>query len=170
MCSRTATGGWFSQAPTSATSPDRHGGAARGDPPRVGGRQRCSYLCVRQPLFPRAPRTGRRSGPSPAPTGGGPARDGSMAFDRARGKAPLLTIFGGDITTSGRAEPQSHSSPHSIRCRRAGPPQRAAGRRLRLERFDAEVDAPWPLAVPLRAAARRLVAAYGSRLSAARAP
>src|SRR5216684_3326384 len=28
------------------------------------------------------------------------ARDGSMTFDAGRGKAPLLTIFGGDVTTS----------------------------------------------------------------------
>ena len=28
------------------------------------------------------------------------ARDGAMMFDARRGKAPLLTIFGGDVTTS----------------------------------------------------------------------
>jgi len=28
------------------------------------------------------------------------ARDGSMTLDAGRGKAPLLTMFGGDVTTS----------------------------------------------------------------------
>jgi glycerol-3-phosphate dehydrogenase len=32
----------------------------------------------------------------------GVARDGAMTFDAGRGKAPLLTMFGGDVTTSRR--------------------------------------------------------------------
>ena len=34
------------------------------------------------------------------PAGRRAARDGAMTFDARRGKAPLLTIFGGDVTTS----------------------------------------------------------------------
>ena len=37
-----------------------------------------------------------------APAGKRLARDGGMAFDTGRGKAPLLTIFGGEVTTSRR--------------------------------------------------------------------
>ena len=34
------------------------------------------------------------------PAAGAVARDGAMMFDRRRGKAPLLTMFGGDVTTA----------------------------------------------------------------------
>jgi glycerol-3-phosphate dehydrogenase len=97
------------------------------------------------------------------------ARDGSIAFDRRRGKAPLLTIFGGDVTTS------------RLRAERAvsgltpfypmSPPwtSNAAlpGGDFDWTRFDAEVDAArerWQFLD--EAQAQRLVAAYGSRLEA----
>ena len=49
-------------------------------------------------------------------------RDGSMTFDARQCKAPLLTIFGGDITTARlRAERVVSRWRSSIRCRRAGP-------------------------------------------------
>jgi glycerol-3-phosphate dehydrogenase len=33
---------------------------------------------------------------------GGATRDGEMSFDAGRGRAPLLTMLGGDLTTSRR--------------------------------------------------------------------
>ena len=95
------------------------------------------------------------------------ARDGVMAFDRARGRAPLLTIFGGDITTArlraeravSRFTPFYPMSP----CWTAVAP--LPGGEFAWERFEDEVDAAavrWRfLSEPQ---ARRLVAAYGSRL------
>ncbi len=97
------------------------------------------------------------------------ARDGSIVFDRGRGKAPLLTIFGGDVTTSrlraeravGRFAPFYPMSPRWT----ADTP--LPGGDFAWQRFDAEVDTVlerWPfLSEPQ---ARRLVGAYGSRLAA----
>jgi len=50
------------------------------------------------------------------------ARDGSMAVDGQARKAPLLTIFGGGVTTSPRLDATRAVSSLrlSIRCRRAG--------------------------------------------------
>ena len=96
------------------------------------------------------------------------ARDGAISFDRARGKAPLLTIFGGDVTTArlraeqavARLTPFYPMSP----CWTARTP--LPGGEFAWERFDAEVDAAierWRfLSEPQ---ARRLVGAYGSRLA-----
>ncbi len=96
------------------------------------------------------------------------ARDGAMAFDRTRGKAPLLTIFGGDVTTArlraeravARLAPFYPMSPRWT----AGTP--LPGGDFAWERFEDEVDAAaarWRfLSEPQ---ARRLVAAYGSRLA-----
>jgi glycerol-3-phosphate dehydrogenase len=48
-----------------------------------------------------------------------------VTFDAKRGKAPLLTISGGEVTTSRRRRSgRSPGSRRSIRCRRAGPPAR----------------------------------------------
>jgi glycerol-3-phosphate dehydrogenase len=95
------------------------------------------------------------------------AQDGAMAFDRTRGKAPLLTIFGGDITTSRLRAEQAVSKlapfyPMSPRWTASTP---LPGGDFAWERFEDEVDAAvarWRfLSEPQ---ARRLVAAYGSRL------
>jgi glycerol-3-phosphate dehydrogenase len=98
-----------------------------------------------------------------------PLRDGAIAFDARRGKAPLLTIFGGDVTTARlRAERAvSHFTafyPMSPRwTARAALP----GGDFAWARFDREVEAArerWRfLSEPQ---AQRLVAAYGSRLEA----
>ena len=97
------------------------------------------------------------------------AQDGSMAFDRQRGKAPLLTIFGGDVTTSRLRAERAVS-----RLRRFYPmsPRWTAkaalpGGDFAWMRFDAEVEAArkrWRFLDEPQA--RRLVAAYGSRLGA----
>jgi glycerol-3-phosphate dehydrogenase len=94
-------------------------------------------------------------------------RDGSMALDARRRKAPLLTIFGGGVTTSrARAEwavsqltPFYPMSP----CWTATTP--LPGGDFAWERFDAEVDLArehWRFLSEDQA--RRLVGAYGTRL------
>jgi glycerol-3-phosphate dehydrogenase len=105
----------------------------------------------------------------PDPASEHAARDGSMAFDARRGKAPLLTVFGGSITTSRlRAEravsqftPFYPMSP----CWTAKAP--LPGGDFAWERFEAEVDTArerWRFLA--EGDAVRLVAAYGSRLGA----
>jgi glycerol-3-phosphate dehydrogenase len=97
----------------------------------------------------------------------GPARDGAMAFDRARGKAPLLTIFGGDVTTSRLRAERAVSKltpfyPMSPRWTATTP---LPGGDFAWERLEAEVDAAierWRFLTDPQA--RRLVAAYGTRL------
>lgn len=99
----------------------------------------------------------------------GAARDGAMAFDGARGKAPLLTIFGGDVTTARlRAERAvdrlTPFYPMSPRWTAHTP---LPGGDFAWERFEDEVDAAvtrWRFLSETEA--RRLVAAYGSRLAA----
>jgi glycerol-3-phosphate dehydrogenase len=102
-----------------------------------------------------------------APAGKGVARDGALAFDAKRGKAPLLTICGGDVTTS------------RLRAERAvtwltpfypmSPPWTAKaplpGGDFAWTRFDDKVDAArerWRFLG--EAEVQRLVAAYGTRL------
>src|SRR5882757_7288825 len=99
--------------------------------------------------------------------GRGALRDGSMTFDTRRGKAPLVTIFGGDITTA------------RLRAERAvtgltpfypmSPPWTAKaplpGGDFDWAKFEEEVDSArdqWRFLG--EHAARRMVAAYGSRL------
>jgi glycerol-3-phosphate dehydrogenase len=97
------------------------------------------------------------------------ARDGAMAFDARRGKAPLLTIFGGDVTTSrlraeravGRLTPFYPMSPRWT----AKAP--LPGGDFAWARFEEEVDRAcerWRFLT--EAQAQRLVAAYGLRLEA----
>src|SRR5205814_430941 len=97
------------------------------------------------------------------------ARDGSMTFDAGRRKAPLLTIFGGGITTSrlraeravSRLTPFYPMSP----CWTAKAP--LPGGDFAWQRFEAEVDTArerWRFLT--EGEALRLVAAYGSRLEA----
>ncbi|SDT43682.1 glycerol-3-phosphate dehydrogenase [Bradyrhizobium canariense] len=98
-----------------------------------------------------------------------PARDGTMAFDARRGKAPLLTLFGGDVTTSRRRAERAVGKltpfyPMSPRWTATAP---LPGGEFGWARFDAEVDTArerWRFLS--EAHAQRLVAAYGSRLEA----
>jgi glycerol-3-phosphate dehydrogenase len=95
------------------------------------------------------------------------APDGSMAFDVRGGKAPLLTIFGGDVTTSRlRAEQAvSRLTPFYPMSRRWTAKAPLPGGDFAWSRFDAEVDGArerWRFLTEPHA--QRLVAAYGSRL------
>jgi glycerol-3-phosphate dehydrogenase len=97
------------------------------------------------------------------------ARDGSMAFDAGHGRAPLLTMFGGDVTTSRlRAERAvSWLTPFYPMSRRFTAKAPLPGGDFAWERFDAEVDTArerWRFLS--EAQALRMVAAYGSRLEA----
>jgi len=96
-------------------------------------------------------------------------RDGSMAFDARHGKAPLLTIFGGDVTTSRlRAERAvSRFTPFYPMSPRWTATAALPGGDFAWARFDQEVDAArarWRFLTEPQA--QRLVAAYGSRLDA----
>jgi glycerol-3-phosphate dehydrogenase len=90
-----------------------------------------------------------------------------MAFDARRGKAPLLTVFGGDVTTARLRAERAVSRltpfyPMSPRWTAMAP---LPGGDFASAHFDAEVDAArerWRfLSEPQ---AQRLVAAYGSRI------
>jgi glycerol-3-phosphate dehydrogenase len=95
------------------------------------------------------------------------ARDGTLRFDYRRGKAPLLTMFGGDVTTSRLRAERAVSKltpfyPMSPRWTASAP---LPGGDFAWERFEAELDSArerWPFLT--EAQARRLLAAYGSRL------
>jgi glycerol-3-phosphate dehydrogenase len=97
------------------------------------------------------------------------AQDGSTSLDARRGKAPLLTIFGGDVTTSRRRAEEAVSRltpfyPMSPRWTAKAP---LPGGEFGWARFDAEVDLArtrWRFLTEPQA--QRLVAAYGSRLAA----
>src|SRR5947207_6548921 len=97
------------------------------------------------------------------------ARDGSMTFDARRRKAPLLTIFGGDVTTARRRAESAVSRftpfyPMSPRWTAKTP---LPGGDFAWPRFDALLDAArerWRFLS--EAQAQRLVAAYGTRLEA----
>ena len=92
-----------------------------------------------------------------------------MTFDARRGKAPLLTIFGGDVTTSRLRAERAVSRltpfyPMSPRWTAKAP---LPGGDFAWARFDAEVDLArerWRFLDERQA--QRLVAAYGSRLAA----
>src|SRR5450631_3822704 len=103
------------------------------------------------------------------PASKGVARDGLMAFHARRGKAPLLTIFGGDVTTSRlRAERVvSRLTPFYPMSPRWTAETPLPGGDFAWDGFDDEVDAArerWRFLT--EAQAQRLVAAYGSRLAA----
>ncbi len=95
-------------------------------------------------------------------------RDGSMSFDTRRHKAPLLTIFGGDITTARlRAERAvSELAPFYPMSPRWTANTPLPGGDFDWAKFEDEVDAAraqWKfLGEPQ---AKRMVAAYGSRLA-----
>jgi len=96
------------------------------------------------------------------------ARDGTMMFDARGGKAPLLTIFGGDVTTSRLRAERAVSKltlfyPMSPRWTAKTP---LPGGDFAWPRFDAEVDRArerWRFLSEREA--QRLVGAYGSRLA-----
>jgi glycerol-3-phosphate dehydrogenase len=95
------------------------------------------------------------------------ARDGSVMFDIRRGEAPLLTIFGGDVTTARRRAESAVSRftpfyPMGPRWTAKTP---LPGGDFAWPRFDAQLDAArerWRFLS--EAQAQRLVAAYGTRL------
>jgi glycerol-3-phosphate dehydrogenase len=96
-------------------------------------------------------------------------RDGALMFDSRRRKAPLITMFGGDVTTSryraeravSRLTPFYPMSPRWT----AGTP--LPGGDFPFENFDLEVEnARWRWRFLSEAQAQRLVGAYGSRLAA----
>ena len=105
-----------------------------------------------------APFRGRRAG----------TRDGSALFDFRRNKAPLMTLFGGDVTTSRLRAERSVSEltrfyPMSPRWTAQAP---LPGGDFAWERFDWEVVAVrerWPFLT--EAQAQRLVGAYGRRVA-----
>ena len=94
--------------------------------------------------------------------------DGPMLFDRSRGKAPLLTMFGGDVTTARRRAERAVSQltpfyPMSPRWTAKAP---LPGGDFAWDRFDWEVAAVrdrWRFLS--EAEAQRLFAAYGSRVA-----
>jgi glycerol-3-phosphate dehydrogenase len=96
-------------------------------------------------------------------------RDGVLSFDIKRGKAPLLTIFGGDITTARRRAERAVSRlsrfyPMSARGTATTP---LPGGEFDWAKFEDEVDAArdqWRFLNENQA--RRMVSAYGSRLVA----
>jgi glycerol-3-phosphate dehydrogenase len=101
----------------------------------------------------------------------GPAgnRDGAMAFDARRGKAPLLTIFGGDVTTSRlRAERAvSRITPFYPMSPRWTADAALPGGDFASAQFETEVERArerWKFLTEDQA--HRLVSAYGSRLDA----
>jgi glycerol-3-phosphate dehydrogenase len=92
-----------------------------------------------------------------------------MTFDPRGGKAPLLTIFGGDVTTSRlRAEQAvSRLTPFYPMSRRWTAKAPLPGGDFAWARFDEEVnDARERWRFLTEPQAQRLVAAYGSRLKA----
>jgi glycerol-3-phosphate dehydrogenase len=97
------------------------------------------------------------------------ARDGSMRFDHRRGQAPLLTLFGGDVTTARLRAERAVSRltpfyPMSPRWTAKAP---LPGGDFAWERFDWEVAAlrdRWRFLS--EAEAQRLLGAYGSRAAA----
>jgi glycerol-3-phosphate dehydrogenase len=99
------------------------------------------------------------------PAGKRPGRDGSMTFDHGRRKAPLITVFGGDVTTSRlRAEKAvSRLTPFYPMSPRWTAKAPLPGGDFAWGRFEAEVDAArerWRFLSEDHA--RRLVGAYGT--------
>ena len=99
----------------------------------------------------------------------GRPRDGAMTLDYGRGKAPLITVFGGDVTTSRLRAERAVSMltpfyPMSARWTAKAP---LPGGDFAWDRFDNEVDEArerWRFLGEDQA--RRLVAAYGSNAKA----
>jgi glycerol-3-phosphate dehydrogenase len=153
------------------------GGAFKGDPAIVAvSASNVSYLCdaasryFRKPVEPAdVVRTVSGVNLAPARDGGRIVRDGSMMFDARRRKAPLITMFGGDVTTSRLRAERAVSRltpfyPMSPRWTAKAP---LPGGDFAWDRFDVEVETArerWRFLTEPQA--QRLVAAYGSRLAA----
>jgi glycerol-3-phosphate dehydrogenase len=151
------------------------GHAFRGDPAAVSvAASDVSYLCdaanryFRERIDPSdVIRTVSGANMAAGPTSQRAARDGAMAFDARRGKAPLLTVFGGDITTARLRAERAVSQltpfyPMSPRWTSTAP---LPGGGFAPVHFDAEVDAArerWRFLSESQA--QRLVGAYGSRI------
>jgi len=96
-------------------------------------------------------------------------RDGAITLDHGRGKAPLITVFGGDVTTSRLRAERAVSKlapfyPMSARWTAKAP---LPGGDFTWDRFDNEVEdvrERWRFLGEEQA--RRLVAAYGSNVKA----
>lgn len=104
----------------------------------------------------------------PGRSGKGTSRDGSLAFHHRRGKAPLITMFGGDVTTSRlRAERAvSQLTPHYPMSPRWTAKTPLPGGDFPWEQFDDQVEAArarWPFLGERQA--QRLIAAYGTRIA-----
>ena len=94
-------------------------------------------------------------------------REGTVTFDARRRRAPLLTIFGGDVTTARRRAERavSYLSPFYPMSPRWSAQAALPGGDFPLERFEAEVEDArerWKFLTADQAL--RLVSAYGSRL------
>jgi glycerol-3-phosphate dehydrogenase len=95
-------------------------------------------------------------------------KDGSLAFDARRGQAPLITMFGGDVTTARlRAERAvSRLTPFYAMSPRWTAKTPLPGGDFAWDRFDAQVDAArerWRFLTEPQA--QRLVGAYGLLLA-----
>jgi glycerol-3-phosphate dehydrogenase len=147
----------------------------RGDPAAVStGADEVTYLCdaanryFRERVDPSdVIRTVPGANMVAGPAGKRLARDGAVAFDARRGRAPLLTIFGGDVTTSRlRAERAvSRLTPLYPMSPRWTAYAALPGGDFAWARFEIEVDRArerWRFLTEDQA--RRLVSAYGSRL------
>jgi glycerol-3-phosphate dehydrogenase len=103
------------------------------------------------------------------PAGRLPSRDGAMALDYGRGKAPLITVFGGDVTTSRLRAERAVSRltpfyPMSARWTAKAP---LPGGDFAFSRFETEIDEArerWRFLSEEQA--RRLVGAYGLNVKA----
>jgi glycerol-3-phosphate dehydrogenase len=153
------------------------GHAFRGDPAAVSmAAAEVVYLCdaanryFRQRVEPSdVVRTVSGANMVMDPAGKRAARDGFMTFDRRRGKAPLLTIFGGDVTTSRRRAERAVSrlTPFYPMSPRWTADAALPGGDFAWARFDDQVDlacARWRFLTGSEA--QRLVAAYGTRIAA----
>jgi glycerol-3-phosphate dehydrogenase len=148
----------------------------KGDPAAVSmGADEIAYLCdaanryFREQVDPSdVIRTVSGANMVAHPAGTRLARDGSMTFHARRGKAPLLTILGGDITTSRlRAENAvSRLTPFYPMSPRWTAHAALPGGDFPWEQFENEVDRArerWRFLTEDQAG--RLVSAYGSRLA-----
>jgi glycerol-3-phosphate dehydrogenase len=105
------------------------------------------------------------SGANMSPAGG---RDGVLRFDRRRGRAPLITMFGGDVTTARLRAERAVSGltpfyPMSPRWTAKTP---LPGGDFAWDGFEAQVDAArerWGFLA--ESDAQRLVGAYGTRVA-----
>src|SRR5580692_1521029 len=147
----------------------------RGDPAAVSmGADEVTYLCdaanryFRERVDPSdVIRSVSGANMVAGPAGKRLARDGAMAFDTRRGKAPLLTVFGGDVTTSRlRAEHAvSRLTPFYPMSPRWTAHAALPGGDFPSAQLELEVDRArerWRFLTEDQA--RRLVSAYGSRL------